>query len=65
MLFGTGTVGEETGALKRDINAICSMRKVRRVTLRCHVNALAIHDDVIAVCFDSAWKRAMHTVALE
>ena len=65
MLFCAYAVGEEAGALERDIDAICGMRQIGRVAFGCDVNALAIDDDVIAIGFDCSGERAMHAIALE
>ena len=65
MLFGTGTIREETGAFQRNIHAIGGVRQICRVTLGSHMNALAVDDDVIAIRFDGAGEWAMHAVALE
>src|SRR6185312_8429188 len=58
-------VGEEAGAFERDINVVGLVRKLRRVLLGCHMDALAVDDDVVAVGLDLAWELAVDAVVAE
>jgi len=65
VLFGARAVGEETGALERDLDAVGGVRKVGRVLLGADVNSLAVDDDVVAVGRDLARIFAVDAVVLE
>jgi hypothetical protein len=41
------------------------MRQIGRIALGRHMNALAVYDDVVAICLYFAGKRTMYAVALE
>ena len=65
MLFGTRAVSEESGAFKCDIDTVCSMRQVGRVALGGHMNAFAVHDNIVAIGLNGARECAVYAIALE
>ena len=62
MLLGARAVGEEAGALERDLDAVRLVRQLGRIPLGGDVDALAIDDDVVAVGFDLAGELAVDAV---
>src|SRR3546814_15958428 len=47
MLGGAFAIGEKAGAFQRDVDAVRGMRQLCRVSLRRHLDALAVDDEEI------------------
>ena len=65
MLLPALAVGEEAGALQRDVDAQFLVRQLGRIALGGHLDALAVDDHRVALGADLARERPVHAVALE
>jgi hypothetical protein len=54
--------GEEAGALENDVDVQVLPRQLRRVALRDHADAVAVHHHVVAVDLHRPGKLAVHRV---
>ncbi len=54
--------GKQTGALQDDVDAQVAPRKLRRIALSEHADAIAVHDHRVPVDGDFARKTPMHRV---
>ena len=65
MLLGACAIREEARAFKGNVDAICGMRQVGRVTLCSNMDTVTIDDDVVAICLNCAGERAVYAVTFE
>src|SRR5258708_33793396 len=65
MLLSAFAVSKKAGAFEHQLDTQLTVWKLHRVLLGSDVNALAIDDDVVAVCRHLPRKLSMHTVMLE
>jgi hypothetical protein len=62
---GLVTIGEETGAFQRDVDAVVAVRQLARIALGGDLDAAAVDDEVVAVRADFAGIGAVDGIALE